>query len=443
MTPLPAAPATVPVRGGAGRVPFGFHPVPPAATMNDRLSSRARAIRRSEVRDLLRHAGRPGMVSLAGGLPAAELFDVEGVRAAALAALDDAPAAALQYGMTEGQPALREAIAARLQARSIAATPQALVVTTGSQQGLDLVARALLDEGDVVVVERPSYLAALQAFGLAGPAWRSIGVDGDGGRVEDLDAACAGVRPKLVYVVPNFANPTGACMSLERRRALVRWAAAHRVVVLEDDPYGELRTRGTPLPSLAAIAAEVPGASEWIGHASTLSKTVAPGLRVGWLLLPAWLREAVVLLKQACDLHTSSFAQEVASRYLASGRLEARLDLVRTEYARRRDALAGALDEGFGARLEVRVPDGGMFLWARFTDRTDARALLPLALERGTMFVPGDAFFVDATGTADAAVRASLRLNFSAATPDRLREGVRRLVDAHRTLRGRTAVAAR
>ncbi|HYF58888.1 MAG TPA: PLP-dependent aminotransferase family protein [Burkholderiaceae bacterium] len=399
--------------------------------MEPTLSRRTRAIRRSDVRDLLRHAGRPGMVSLAGGLPAAELFDVEGLRAATLAALDDAPAAALQYGATEGQPALREAIAARLRERGVPAAADGLVVTTGSQQGLDLVARALLDEGDVVVVERPSYLAALQALGLAGPSWRSIAVDEAGGRVEDLDAACDGARPKLVYVVPDFANPTGACMSLERRRALVRWAARRGVVVLEDDPYGELRTRGEPLPSLAALAAEVPGASDWVGHASTLSKTVAPGLRVGWLLLPAWLREAVVLLKQASDLHTSTFAQEVACRYLASGRLPARLALVRAEYARRRDALADALARGFGPTLSVRVPDGGMFLWARFTDGTDARALLPLALERGVTFVPGDAFFVDAPDAA------ALRLNFSAVPPERLREGVRRLVDAHRAHRGR------
>ena len=401
--------------------------------MEPTLSRRARAMRRSDVRDLLRHASLPGMVSLAGGLPAAELFDVEGVRAATLAALEADGAAALQYGMTEGQPGLRAAIVALLHERGIAADAEGLVVTTGSQQGLDLVARALLDEGDAVVVERPSYLAALQALGLQGPAWRSIGVDDEGGRVEDLDAACDGVRPKLVYVVPNFANPTGACMSLERRRALVRWAAARGVVVLEDDPYGELRTRGAPLPSLAALATQVPGASDWVGHASTLSKTIAPGLRVGWLLLPAWLREAVVLLKQAADLHTSSIAQEVARRYLESGRLPARLAVVRAEYATRRDALADALAQGFGERLSVRVPDGGMFLWARFTDGTDARALLPRALERGVMFVPGDAFYVDAPDAS------SLRLNFSAASPERLREGVRRLVDAHRAHVGTVA----
>jgi DNA-binding transcriptional MocR family regulator len=396
--------------------------------MTDPLSRRVRAMRRSDVRDLLRHAGLPDMISLAGGLPAAELFDVEGLRAATLAALEDSPASALQYGMTEGQPALREAIAVLLGERGIAAGAEDLVVTAGSQQGLDLVARALLDDGDAVVVERPSYLAALQTFGLASPRWCTIGVDAYGGRVEDLDAACAGVCPKLVYVVPDFANPTGACMSIERRRALVRWAVRREVTVMEDDPYGALRTRGEPLPSLAALAAEVPGASRWIAQASTLSKTVAPGLRTGWLLLPPWLREAVVLIKQAADLHTSSFAQEVARHYLASGRLPARLAIVRAEYARRRDALAEALQSGFGERLALQVPEGGMFLWGRFTDGTDPRALLPHALERGTMFVPGDAFYVDAADPG------TLRLNFSAASPDRLREGARRLLEAHRAL---------
>lgn len=396
--------------------------------MNDRLSARARAMKRSDVRDLLRNAGLPDMISMAGGLPAAELFDVEGLRAAALAALDDAPAAALQYGMTEGQPRLRAAVAALLASRGLAADPDALVITTGSQQGLDLVARALLDDGDAVVVERPSYLAALQAIGLASPDWIALPGDADGACVERLDAVCGTRRPKLVYVVPNFANPTGATMGLARRRALVRWAAERRVTVLEDDPYGELRSRGEPLPSLVTLAREVPGAGDWVGHASTLSKSIAPGLRVGWLLLPEWLRDATVRIKQAADLHTSSFAQEVAARYLASGRLEARLAIVRAEYARRRDALADALVEGFGDRLSMHAPDGGMFLWGRFADLTDTRALLAHALERRTMFVPGDSFFV---GDAD---RSSLRLNFSASAPDRLREGVRRLRDAHRAL---------
>lgn len=403
--------------------------------MTDPLSERVRAMRRSDVRDLLRHAGLPGMVSLAGGLPAAECFDVDGLRAATAAALADRPAEALQYGETEGDPGLRAAIAARSRDRGIEVDDAAPVITAGSQQGLDLVARALLDDGDAVVVERPAYLAALQAFGLARPRWCPLDGDADGARVDALDAACAGLRPKLVYVVPDFANPTGATMSLARREALVRWAARREVTVLEDDPYGALRTRGTPLPPLAALAREVPGASRWVAHASTLSKTVAPGLRVGWLLLPPWLRDAVVRLKQATDLHTASLSQAVARHYLASGRLDARLGIVRAEYGRRRDALAGALAEAFGDRLAMHVPDGGMFVWARFVDGTDTRALLEPAIARGVTFVPGDAFFVGA------AEPGWLRLNFSACPPERLREGVRRLADAHAALRRGAGVA--
>jgi 2-aminoadipate transaminase len=405
--------------------------------MTETLSRRARAMKRSDVRDLLRHASLPDMVSLAGGLPAPELFDVEGIRAATLEALDADPAAALQYGMTEGQPALREALVRVLAARGIAADADGLVVTAGSQQGLDLVARALLDDGDPVVVERPSYVAALQAIGLASPRWLSIGVDADGAQVEALEALPAALRPKLVYVVPDFANPSGATMSLARRRRLAQWAARHRVVVLEDDPYGELRTRGEAIASVVSLAREIPGASQWVGYASSLSKTVAPGLRVGWLLLPPWLHDAVVRIKQAADLHTSSFAQEIAARYLASGRLPAHLERIRAEYARRRDALVDALREGFGERLAFEVPEGGMFAWARFVDGTDTRALLPYALEQRVMFVPGDCFFVDAPDTA------SLRLNFSASSPQRLREGVRRLAAAHGACRGRAACAGR
>lgn len=388
------------------------------------LSRRAASIRRSDVRDLLRHATRADVIPLAGGLPAAELFDVEGRRAASLAALDGEPTLALQYGMTEGQPGLREALAAHLAAAGVPVAADDLVVTTGSQQGLDLVARALVDDGDTVVVERPSYLAALQAIGLNAPRWRTIAVDTDGGRVDELLRLPAGERPKLVYVVANFANPTGATMSLERRRRLAAWAAEHRVFVLEDDPYGELRTRGEPLPSIVALARAIPGAADWVGYASTLSKTVAPGLRVGWLLLPEWLRDAVARLKQATDLHTSSFAQEVARHYLASGRLATRLPRLRDAYRQRCAALADALGAAFGARLAFEPPQGGMFLWARFTDGTRPRELLPRALANGVTFVPGDAFYaVDPDPH-------TLRLNFSACDPVRLREGVARLAAA-------------
>ncbi|WP_066338181.1 aminotransferase-like domain-containing protein [Azohydromonas lata] len=385
------------------------------------LSARAAALRSSDVRELLKAAQQAQVISLAGGLPAAELFDTEGLRAATLAALDTNPAAALQYGLTEGQTALREALQAREREQGIALAGRALLVTTGSQQALDIVARLLLDEGDVVVVQRPSYLAALQTFNLAGAQCLGLDEDEEGARVEDLETMAFPRKPKLVYLVTPFANPSGATLSLRRRRWLLEWAARNEVLVLEDDPYGVLRTEGQELPSLAALAQDVPGARAWVGRTSTLSKAVAPGLRLGWLVLPTALAEAAARVKQSMDLHTSSFAQEVAAHYLAGGRLPAHLARVRGAYRERRRALCQALREAFGGALEFSEPKGGMFLWARFTDGTDTRALLPAALAAGMAFVPGDAFY------AGAAPRDRLRLSFSTETPERLREGVARL----------------
>lgn len=419
--------------------------------MNDRtdlpedlLARRVATMRSSAVRDLLHDARRPGMLSLAGGLPAPDLFDVEGLRAAADAALAEAPREALQYGTTEGDTALRALLAAGLRARGAAVADDAPLVTTGSQQALDLVARALLEPGDGVVVERPGYLAALQVFALTEA--RCVGVAGDahGLRVDDLpelaaeagrqdraSASRAGGRLKLAYVVTNFANPTGATLSLERRIALLEWAVRNRVFVLEDDPYGGLRVEGEHLPPLLALAERVPGAADWCGYVSSLSKILAPGLRIGYAVLPVWLRGPVVRTKQALDLHTSTLAQAIAARYLAGGRLEARMPAMREAYRERRDALCEALAAAFGDTLQLSRPDGGMFVWARFADGTDTTRLLPVARDAGMIFVPGEAFY-------DAAPdRATLRLSFATATPAQLAEAVSRLASAHRALRER------
>lgn len=419
--------------------------------MNDRtdlpedlLARRVATMRSSAVRDLLHDARRPGMLSLAGGLPAPDLFDVEGLRAAADAALAQAPREALQYGTTEGDTALRALLAAGLRARGAAVADDAPLVTTGSQQALDLVARALLEPGDGVVVERPGYLAALQVFALTEA--RCVGVAGDahGLRVDDLpelaaeagrqdraSASRAGGRLKLAYVVTNFANPTGATLSLERRIALLEWAVRNRVFVLEDDPYGGLRVEGEHLPPLLALAERVPGAADWCGYVSSLSKILAPGLRIGYAVLPEWLRGPVVRTKQALDLHTSTLAQAIAARYLAGGRLEARMPAMREAYRERRDALCEALAAAFGDTLQLSRPDGGMFVWARFADGTDTTRLLPVARDAGMIFVPGEAFY-------DAAPdRATLRLSFATATPAQLAEAVSRLASAHRALRER------
>ena len=232
-------------------------------------------------------------------------------------------------------------------------------------------------------------------------------------------------KPKLVYVVSNFGNPSGVSMSLERRRRLAAWARDNEVFVLEDDPYGDLQTSGASIRSVVALSREIPGAAEWCGYTSTLSKCVAPGLRIGWLVLPPELARRVALVKQAADLQTSPLSQEVAARCLRSGRLPERLEIIRAEYGRRRAVLQDGLTSSFGPRLTFEAGNGGMFLWARFADGTRTRELLDYALRENVMFVPGDAFF------AEKGDPSTLRLNFTAAAPDRIRLGVHRLRRAH------------
>lgn len=389
-------------------------------------AARMGAVRSSAIRDLLAHARRPGMLSLAGGLPASDGFDVDGLREAMNAALGEAPAS-LQYGPTEGMPALREAIAGLMGARGAPVDASRVLVTSGSQQALDLVARVLLDPDDEVVVERPSYLAALQVFALAQARVRTIGVDAQGACVHELPGFDGDDRrplPRLVYVVPNYGNPSGATLSATRRRALLEWAVRHQVPVLEDDPYGEIWFDSPPPASLLAMSADVPGAPELVLHVSTLSKIVSPALRVGWVVAPPAITGALVRAKQAMDLQTATLTQAAAEHYLRGGRLARRLPALRALYAKRRDALAGALDARFGARLAMTVPGGGMFLWARFTDGTDTRHLLERALAQRVMFVPGETFFAE--GADDAA----LRLSFSSVAPPDCVEAVERLARA-------------
>jgi len=393
------------------------------------LAARLHGLRSSAVRDLLAHARAPGMISFAGGLPAPETFDVAGIRAAADAALGEAHTT-LQYGTTDGQPTLREALATLMTQRGCAAGAEDLIVTTGSQQGIDLLARILLDPGDTVIVERPAYLAALQVFALSQANVLGLEIDGDGARTARLDALLDEARargwraPKLIYLVPEFGNPSGVRMSLARRRELLRWAATNDVLVIEDAPYAELHFDGPGPPALRTLAGEVHGAGNRVVQLSTLSKTIAPALRVGWIAAPAWLRGPAVLAKQSLDLHTSTLSQDIAAHYLRSGRLDAHLDSVRRHYAERCDALVCRLREQFGDRLHFEPPPGGMFVWARFEEPVDTAALLPHALERGVMYVPGEAFYAERPDTR------TLRLAFATVDPDRISEGVTRLAAA-------------
>jgi 2-aminoadipate transaminase len=363
------------------------------------------------------------VINFAGGLPAPELFDAEGIAAAYRAVLAEEPARALQYSTTEGEPTLRAALADRTAARGLPTAPGDLLVTTGSQQALSLLATALLEPGDTVLVENPCYLAALQAFGLAGA--RIVAVPGDEhgvdpGALEDLVAR---ERPKLLYTVPTFQNPTGRTLPAERRAAVAAVAARRGLWIVEDDPYGELRYEGERLPWIASH----PGAEDRTVLLGSFSKVMAPGLRLGWLRAPGELRRACAVAKQAADLHTPTVNQLAAARYLADHDLDAHVTRVASVYRERRDAmlagLPGALPEG---SVWTR-PEGGMFLWARLPEPYDTTALLPQVVRHDVAYVPGAPFHA---GTLD---RTTLRLCFVTQTPEEIEEGLRRLGEALRT----------
>jgi 2-aminoadipate transaminase len=379
-------------------------------------AARLRGVRSSPVREILALTERPGVISFAGGLPAPELFDAAGLRAAYAAALDDA-GRTLQYSTTEGNPDLRAAIAARLTARGLATGADEILVTSGSQQALTLAATVLLEPGDVVLAEEPSYLAALQAFALAGAVVVPVACDDEGLDPDAVAAAAAEHRPRLLYTIPTFQNPTGRSLGTERRRALAAVAERHGFWLIEDDPYGELRYRGEPLPSLATM----PGAEDRTLALSTLSKVAAPGLRIGWVRTPPALRASLVVAKQAADLHSSTIDQAAAAHWLSAVDLDAHVAGLRAAYGERRDALLDGLAAALPPGSTHNRPDGGMFVWARLPDGWDAEALLRRALERAVAFVPGYPFFA---GEPD---RATLRLSFTTHAPSEIAEGLARL----------------
>ncbi|MFF3652009.1 PLP-dependent aminotransferase family protein [Streptomyces sp. NPDC002181] len=383
-------------------------------------AARATAVAGSPIREILALTARPGVISFAGGLPAPELFDTEGLRAAYDAAFAESAPRALQYSTTEGAPELREAVAARVTARGLKTGADDLVVTTGSQQALTLITSTLVEPGDAVLVENPTYLAALQCFGLAGARVIPVPCDGEGMLPDELEEIVARERPKLLYSVPTFQNPTGRTLPGARRAAVAEIAARRGLWLVEDDPYGELRFEGAEVPWLAAH----PGAEDRTALLGSFSKVMAPGLRLGWLRAPEALRRAAAVAKQAADLHTSTVDQLAAAHYLRTADLDAHVATVRTAYRERRDALLAALGAALPEGSEWNRPEGGMFVWARLPEGHDAGALLPAAISRGVAFVPGAPFH---TGTPDPR---TLRLSFTTHTPAEIAEGLARLADA-------------
>ena len=375
-----------------------------------------RQLRPSTIREILKVTSQPDIISFAGGLPAPELFPVEAVRAAASTVLEQNGPDALQYGPSEGYMPLRDWIAEEVRQRGIAATSSDVLVTNGSQQVLDLVGKLFLNAGDVVLTENPTYLAAIQAFQTFEARFVPVPTDEQGLIPEALPELIRQHRPKFLYTIPNFQNPTGVTLSAERRASLARIAAEHGLVVVEDDPYGKLRYRGT----------NVPPVKHWdeaggVIYASTFSKTIAPGLRLGWVVAPAEVFSRLLILKQASDLHTSSFDQRVAHAFLTQNDQAAHVERIRRAYGERFDVMNDALRAEMPRGFTWTQPEGGMFLWVTGPESLDGMALLRRAIEHKVAFVPGRDFFPGDGG------RNHLRLNFSNSAPERIREGVRRL----------------
>ena len=386
-----------------------------------------RSIGESLVRELARLMVDPAMIALAGGYPGPELFDREGLREASDQALREAPTACLQYGPTDGMLPLREAIAGWMHDCGTPCSADDLLVTAGSQQGFDLLVRTLLRPGDAALVERPTYTGPLRLLKVAGVQTLTVGVDAQGLDVDELESILIEARrgklprPKLLYVVPTFANPSGATMPLARRLKLLQLAVEHGVVVAEDDPYGQLRFEGEPVPHLAALVDQVPGARNWVMHLGSFSKVIAPGMRTAWIMGPAPLRRACTLAKQLDDISNPGFTQMTVQRYVAAGRLNAHLPVIVEAYRQRAAAMRDAIAEHLAGRFDCNVPQGGMFMWGQLRGPIDARALLKHAIEEKVTFVPGDIYFADQPDPL------ALRLSFATPSPQQIREGIARI----------------
>ena len=391
----------------------------------DRLNN----VETSAIRELFKLLGKPGIISFAGGFPDSALFDVEGIRAASNAALDQEPGAALQYGATEGYQPLREQLSQFMASKGAQdVAPESLIVTTGSQQALDLLGKTLISPGDKVIVEGPTFLATIQCFRLYGAELISAPIDAHGVKTDELEKLIAEHKPKFVYLIPTFGNPSGATLSLERRKQVLEMAVRHQTLVVEDDPYGDLYFGEAPPPSLLALSSQVPGSRELLADCGSLSKVLSPGLRVGWMIAPPELLAKATMCKQFSDAHTSTFAQATAAQYLQAGRMPATLAKVRAVYAERAQVMGDALRQELGDAIAFVQPQGGLFVWARLTGVggkvQDGNVFAKRAIDQGVAFVPGTPFFCAQPDNA------TLRLSFATVGVDKIREGVQRLGQA-------------
>ena len=390
----------------------------------DRLNN----VETSAIRELFKLLGKPGIISFAGGFPDPALFDVEGIKESSNAVLTNTPGPVLQYGATEGYGPLRESISAFMANKGATVSPEGLIVTTGSQQALDLIGKTLINPGDKVIVEAPTFLATIQCFRLYGAHLIGAPIDADGVDVDQLEKLIDEHKPKLVYLIPTFGNPSGATLSLARRQRILEIAVRTQTLIVEDDPYGELYFDQAPPLSLLALSDTVPGSRDWLAHCGSFSKILSPGLRVGWMIAPPALLANATMCKQFSDAHTSNLTQAICAHYLTLNRLDSTLAVVRKTYAERARVMAESLRRELGDAVSFNQPQGGMFFWAKLTGAQGRSALAPefakRAIDKGVAFVPGAPFFATSPDLA------TFRLSFATVGLEKIEEGIARLGQA-------------
>lgn len=381
-----------------------------------RFSQSANRMQSSLIREILKMMADPELISFSGGMPAAELFPIEAFQEASHRVLGEGGVTALQYGITEGYTPLREWLVEEMRRRGADVRLENILIINGSQQALDFVGRVFLDSGDTVLTGNPTYLGALMSWRAYGARYATVPVDAEGMCVDQIEDTLTREPAKFIYVLPNFHNPAGVTLSAERRRKLVEIAARHRLFVVEDDPYGELRFEGEALPPLVALD------SHHVIYASTFSKTLSPGIRLGWVVAPTPVIAKMVQTKQGGDLHTSVFIQMIAHDILSRGFLPAHVTRIRDVYRKRRDIMIAAMEKHFPPGVTWNKPEGGLFLWLKLPEHVDSIELLKKAIqEEKVAFIPGEVFFPNGGG------KNYIRLNFSASTPERIEEGIKRL----------------
>jgi 2-aminoadipate transaminase len=391
-----------------------------------RYAQRTQRMTGSAIRELLKLTENPNIISFGGGMPAPDVFPVEAFREACDKVLTDFGSTALQYGSTDGYLPLREQIARHSARYGICVTPENILITSGSQQALDLLGSIFINPGDRILVESPTYLGALQAWNAYGAEYVTVPSDEYGMRTDALEEALR-YGPKFIYVLPNFQNPTGVTLATERRQQLIELADRYGVPIIEDDPYGQLRYEGEHLPSVVVLDDQFRGNNGGCYHGnviylSTFSKILAPGIRLAWVIAPPPVIRKLALAKQGADLHTPTFNQIVAHEVSKGGFLDRHIKVIRQCYSERRDVMLAAMDRFFPPEVHWTHPEGGLFLWATVPEWLDTTTLLKTAIEEEQVaFVPGTSFFPCGGG------QNTMRLNFSNATPEKIQEGISRL----------------